>query len=192
MGSAGGPGVTNVRSEGLKDEGRGWHDLRNCPGTESLSPPRTAQEHRMNRRSIRRTIQKGFTLIELMIVVAIIGILAAIALPAYQDYVARSQISEPFTLMEGMKSVVAEACQVTGSCTDSNPVAAAAVGKYSDVAAPSTAGVVVATMKAADPTHSSIRNGTFTITPTLNAGSVTWACVAGGGIAAKFVPKSCT
>jgi type IV pilus assembly protein PilA len=148
----------------------------------------------MNR--IRRNIQKGFTLIELMIVVAIIGILAALALPAYQDYVARSQISEPFTLMEGMKSIVAEECQVNGGCTTLTQSAAipAAAGKYSDVAAPTAAnGTIVATMKAASPAHSSVQGATFTIVPSFVAatdGSVRWAC--SSTAAAKFIPKACT
>ncbi|HFB4111459.1 TPA: pilin [Neisseria gonorrhoeae] len=54
------------------------------------------------------TLQKGFTLIELMIVIAIVGILAAVALPAYQDYTARAQVSEAILLAEGQKSAVTD------------------------------------------------------------------------------------
>ncbi|MET0195303.1 MAG: pilin, partial [Hyphomicrobiaceae bacterium] len=72
----------------------------------------------MNRRSIARNVQKGFTLIELMIVVAIIGILAAVALPAYQDYTIRARVTEGLVLGSSLKNVVAD------NASDGSPNAA--------------------------------------------------------------------
>ncbi|EGV37979.1 pilin [Neisseria weaveri] len=82
-----------------------------------------------------KALQKGFTLIELMIVIAIIGILAVIALPAYQDYTARAQVSEAFSLMEGQKSAVTEFYADKGAWPKGNSDAGVAAetaisGKY--------------------------------------------------------------
>ncbi|MDP3678965.1 MAG: pilin [Methylotenera sp.] len=138
-----------------------------------------------------KQVQKGFTLIELMIVVAIIGILAAIAIPAYADYTARAQISEAYLLADGVRTDVSEQCSaagVLGACT--NIVAPSLpTGKYSDVTSVDAAGVVIATMKSVAPTSGLVQGVTITLTPTLNAASVTWACVQSG--AAKYTPKSC-
>ncbi|MCK2207682.1 pilin, partial [Neisseria gonorrhoeae] len=82
------------------------------------------------------TLQKGFTLIELMIVIAIVGILAAVALPAYQDYTARAQVSEAILLAEGQKSAVTEYYLNNGKWPEDNGSAGVAsasdkiIGKY--------------------------------------------------------------
>lgn len=83
----------------------------------------------------KRALQKGFTLIELMIVVAIIGILAAVALPAYQDYTIRAQVTEGFTLIDGLKGDLSDYWSQNGTCPvqGTSPGFAAAtnfVGKY--------------------------------------------------------------
>ncbi|ENX3332493.1 pilin, partial [Neisseria gonorrhoeae] len=77
------------------------------------------------------TLQKGFTLIELMIVIAIVGILAAVALPAYQDYTARAQVSEAILLAEGQKSAVTEYYLNNGEWPENNT--SAGVASASDI-----------------------------------------------------------
>jgi len=140
-------------------------------------------------------LQKGFTLIELMIVVAIIGILAAIAIPAYQDYIARSQVSEAVTLMGGAKTAIEENVSQTGTFpTDLTVLGVAQTGKYvSTVVATNTgtsgAGTITATMKTAAVSNG-IKGATAQMTRT-TAG--VWTCATGatGGLAAKYLPQSC-
>ena len=141
--------------------------------------------------------QQGFTLIELMIVVAIIGILAAIAIPAYQDYVGRSQMSEALSLAGGLKTSVAEVAQQEGaltgidSATNGIPAAADVVGTYVASVAVNE-GVITATMGAVSPTHAGIRSATLSLTPayTGSEGSIVWTCTSSA--AQKYLPKSCT
>ena len=146
-------------------------------------------------------VQKGFTLIELMIVVAIIGILAAIAIPAYQDYIARSQMSEALSLTGGLKTAVYEVYSQDGTCPANGAagIAAATAINGSYVASVTAAGTgaatggctITATMKTTG-VSTGIKGKTLTLTMATTAagGSATWACTSSAE--QKYLPKSCT
>ncbi len=138
-------------------------------------------------------LQKGFTLIELMIVVAIIGILAAVAIPAYQDYIARSQVSEAVSLTAGGKTPMAEYFADKGNWPSSaNDVMGNVVGKYvSNITITGGAGAsttlsLTATMKSAG-VNSAIQSGTLILT---SSDGKIWDC-ATGSIGSKYRPAAC-
>ncbi|ENX8533817.1 prepilin-type N-terminal cleavage/methylation domain-containing protein, partial [Neisseria gonorrhoeae] len=125
------------------------------------------------------TLQKGFTLIELMIVIAIVGILAAVALPAYQDYTARAQVSEAILLAEGQKSAVTEYYLNHGIWPKDNASAGVASaseikGKYVKEVEVKN-GVVTATMKS-DGVNKEIQGKRLSLWGRRENGSVKWFC----------------
>ncbi|ENW3523609.1 pilin [Neisseria gonorrhoeae] len=125
------------------------------------------------------TLQKGFTLIELMIVIAIVGILAAVALPAYQDYTARAQVSEAILLAEGQKSAVTEYYLNNGEWPENNTSAGVAnpteiKGKYVQ-SVTVTNGVVTAQMKS-DGVNKEIKDKKLSLWAKRQDGSVKWFC----------------
>ena len=138
-----------------------------------------------------KQIQKGFTLIELMIVVAIIGILAAVAIPAYQDYIGRAQASEPITLLGGGKTPLAEYISDKGiTPTAITDVMTIVSGKY-------TAGIVLAgtlpdlTLTATMPAtgvNASLQNTTILLVSHNSASS--WTCTTGSA-PVKYLPSAC-
>jgi type IV pilus assembly protein PilA len=148
--------------------------------------------------------QKGFTLIELMIVVAIIGILAAIALPAYQDYTARAQMSEALNLSAGLRVALEEQRQTRGAWPGTDDVAGLAIGDGTNAAGRYTAtvtvtvdtGVVNVTMRPSPPANQRIGGAGMTLTPIVVGAGATervagWTCAFTGATDAKYLPRTC-
>ena len=143
--------------------------------------------------------QKGFTLIELMIVVAIIAILAAIAISQYQDYVIRSQVSEGSSLADGVKTAVGEYVNNRGVFPSDNAVAglAAAVsinGSYV-LSVDASNGLITATYESTgnQKANAAIDGKTLLFSPITQAGSIKWNCKStAGNLKQKWCPSSCT
>lgn len=141
-----------------------------------------------------KKMQQGFTLIELMIVIAIIGILAAVALPAYQDYTTRAKISEGIGLAGAARASVAEFRQVRNEWPDTNHEA----GLSGTITSPNVKSLEVGTNGVITVTFSTLSGApdeTLVFTPTVdaNSGVVSWSCTGGssGTLEDKYRPANC-
>ena len=138
--------------------------------------------------------QKGFTLIELMIVVAIVGILAAIAIPAYQDYIVRARVTEGLSLASAAKTVVSENAS-TGTALNLGYTAPTATAVVTSVAVAGATGVITVTYTAL------ARSIVLTLTPrsggaaiatgVVPADAITWICAVSAAANNRYVPANC-
>jgi type IV pilus assembly protein PilA len=137
--------------------------------------------------------QQGFTLIELMIVIAILGILMAIAIPAYQDYTVRAKVSEGMNVSGAAKLAVAETYQTKGTWPTDNPNAglpnAASINGNNVTSVTNANGKLTIAFRNEPKINSSV----LVLSPSFVGGSVTWNCKASAGttVAQKYLPSAC-
>jgi type IV pilus assembly protein PilA len=140
-----------------------------------------------------KKVQHGFTLLELMIVVAIIGVLASLAMPAYQTYSIRAQIAEGFNMTGPVKNAVAEYDMDNGNFPADNAAAALQLAteyRSEFVSQISVAGPVIS-IQFGHQAHAVINGETITITASRSNGSYSWSCASGGVIPINYLPQVC-
>jgi type IV pilus assembly protein PilA len=144
---------------------------------------------------LQKKLAQGFTLIELMIVVAIIAILAAIAIPAYQNYLVRSQVAEGFSLATGAKTAVWDFIANTGRFPPNNQSAGLASsnsisGSY--VSSVSVSGGQVSVAFSGPKANTALSGQVLVLSPTVSTGSITWTCAPPHTtISSEYLPTSC-